>query len=342
MKFFLISCLVLLLVLFACKKKEFIPSSPCGSLFGWGFSLEGFPISNEQLNTLEEETKICSQFIQFYLQWPASSDQFQPLQSSLNAIANKGAIPCITWEPMNLQDNIETMIPFHDILNGEYDNYLMKVAYEIKSWNKPLIIRFAHEMNLDRYHWGGTLEQFNAKTPEQYISVFRYIVSLFKKQGATQVLWAFCPNVDSLPKEEWNNPAHYYPGDKFVDILGMDGYNWDVTEEVAKEKNLKWTKPWISFEKLFGDLYQTLKDISPNKPMIVFETSTVDRKGNQKQLWIQEAIRTAKKWNVSGIIWFQIHKEENWLINQRDDLTYVPIIRSATNPFEAWFKKDLK
>lgn len=331
----------LLIILFGCQKNESPNSSLKQPLFVWGFSIEGFPISANSLDQLEQETKISPQIIQFYLQWPASLNRFESISSSLDAIASKGAIPCMTWEPMSTVNGIEVTIPYERILNGEYDRYLTHMANEIKKWNHPLIIRFAQEINLDRYHWGGTLEQFNFESPNRYIQMFRYVVNLFKQHHVDQVLWAFCPNVDSVPNQPWNTPSHYYPGNEYIDILGMDGYNWNITPEIAKERNQAWTKPWISFEELFGHLYEDLKKLAPHKPILVFETSSVDRAGNQNSTWIKEAIHTAKKWNLLGIIWFQVKKEEDWRINQHGDFTYLSIVRSATNPFQSWVMHDL-
>lgn len=329
--------------LLGCQKDTPINSFLKQPFLIWGFSIEGFPIAENDLELLEQQTKIPAQLIQFYLQWPAAATgPFTPIQPSLNAIASKGAIACITWEPKTIE-GVKTTISYENILNGQYDHYLIHMANEMKNWNKPLIIRFAHEMNLDTYHWGSSnLEQFNSDSPEHYIKMFRYIVDLFKNQGANQVLWAFCPNVESVPNETWNIPNRYYPGDEYVDILGMDGYNWDITKEIATKKKQSWTKPWSSFKQIFEKLYLELKEITPQKPILVFETASVDRKGDQKSLWVKEAIQTAKEWNLLGIIWFQIKKEEDWRINQDDNYQYVPFVRSAINPLQSWLQKYLE
>lgn len=300
--------------------------------FIWGFSIGGFPITEAHLEQLEQETRIQPQLIQFYLQWPAALNHFDSILSSLEAISRKGAIASMTWEPMSVIEGNEKIIPIDNILKGEYDPYLSHMANEIKIWNKPLIIRFAHEMNIERYHWGGSKEQFNKDSPQRYIQMFRYVVNYFKNQDINQILWAFCPNIESHPATSWNTVSNFYPGDEYVDILGMDGYNWDITPEIAKVKGQSWVKPWASFEQLFEPLYQELKKIAPNKPILVFETASVDRNGSKKGAWIKDAIKTAKKWGLIGIVWFQLNKEEDWRINQHGDLTFVPYVRSATNP----------
>lgn len=310
--------------------------------FSWGFSIEGFPISANQLEQLEKETKIHADVIQFYLQWPVSPDKFTSVQPTLEAISNTGAVPCLSWEPMTVVDDIEIAIPYEKIVKGQYDTYLRQMAEDIKKRGKPLIICFAHEMNLEKYHWGSNPNQFNAEAPKRYIEMFRYVVNYFNSQNVHCVFWAFCPNAESIPNRPWNTPSQYYPGDEYVDILGMDGYNWDITEEIANKKNQSWVKPWASFEGIFQNLYQQLKNINPHKPILVFETSSVDRKGGQKSDWIEQAILTAKKWGICGILWFQVKKEEDWRIHQNDDYRYVPIVHNSRNSLYDWMQNHLK
>lgn len=326
-----IICFLLLGISLSGQSKESQFQAAKHPFFIWGFSIEGFPITDNRLDKLEQETKIQAQLIQFYLQWPATLNHFESIRTSLEAISNKGAMACLSWEPMAIVQGKEKKIPAEYILNGQYDAYLNHMANEIKAWDKPLIIRFAHEMNLEKYHWGVRKEKFNQDSPKLYIQMFRYLVNYFKKQNVNQILWAFCPNVESYPNQPWNTPNNYYPGDEYVDILGMDGYNWEITPEIAKKRGQSWIKPWISFQQIFEPLYQDLKKIAPQKPIIVFETATVDREGGKKSIWIKEAIQTAKKWGLIGIIWFQVNKEEDWRINQ-DNLNYLPFVRSATNP----------
>lgn len=304
--------------------------------FFWGFAVEGFP-TNQQILTLENETGIAPEMIVFYLQW-LPSNQYHPITESLEAIWNSGAVPCLTWEPMTIVDQMEKSIPYEEILNGRYDVYLSLMAAEIKLWKKPLIIRFAQEMNLERYHWGTDKENFGPHSPEVYIKIFRYVVDLFKKQKVFNVLWAFCPNVDSVPNQEWNHASKYYPGDHYVDILGMDGYNWNINEKEAFSKKQSWTLPWRSFEQIFQPLYDQLKEINPHKPIIVFETASVNRLGDpKKSTWIQNAIQVAKKWGIKGIVWFQVKKEEDWRINQEND-DDTSFIEPSHPSFQAWLQ----
>lgn len=300
--------LILILLLISCRLNE--------SPVFFGFALEGFPITKQMLEILEKETHIRPEMIVFYLQWETSLD----LIPTLNAINSIEARPCLTWEPMHLVDGKEKAVPFQDLLNSRYDDYLSSIAKEVSEWKKPIYIRLMHEMNLARYHWG--TEEYGPKSPEIYVKMFRYIVTFFRNQGANNALFVFCPNVDSIPNEPWNQVKSYYPGDAYVDILGMDGYNWDISKAYAKEKNLSWDRPWQSFEELFLPLYKELKKIAPSKPIIVFETATVDRGNQKKSEWKQQALSTARKWGIEGIVWFQANKEEDWRLNQNSPLSH--------------------
>lgn len=302
----------------------------------WGFAIDGFPIT-QKLYDLQSETQVNPEMIVFYLQWSDDLIQQDEIIPSLDAIWDLGGVPCLTWEPMSKTNQIERMIPYEEILNGKYDPYLTSMANEIRNWEKPVLIRFAQEMNIERYHWGTSKNDFGPDSSEIYIQMFRYIVDLFRGLNANNVFWVFCPNVDSIPNEPWNAAKLYYPGDQYVDIFGMDGYNWNINEKLASVRKQPWTAPWRSFEKIFEELYKELKAINTYKPIIVFETASVTRTGDAaKSLWIKDAIGAAKKWGIKGIVWFQVNKEEDWRINQNDDYSYLPFIQHPPLSFQSW------
>lgn len=247
------------------------------------------------------------------------------------------AVPCLSWEPMYIRNGQEVVIDYERIVKGEYDLYLEEFAKQAKLWGKPLLIRFAHEMNLERYHWGTTTKgRYGPRSPEIYQSMFRYVVTYFRTLGVDNVLWVFCPNSESIPhpvrdQALWNQASNYYPGDAYVDVLGMDGYNWGTTQTVKKNG---WQSQWLTFREIFEPLYRELKALSPHKPIVVCEIASTDQ-GGDKSAWIKEAWATAKAWEVKGLIWFQLKKEVDWNINRGTHYSYVPLIQEAMNA-PAW------
>ncbi|MDY6863520.1 MAG: glycosyl hydrolase [Thermodesulfobacteriota bacterium] len=312
----------------------------------WGLALDGYPITEEKLKGVESEIGLSSDIVIFFLQWPSIRDLHTVNfpRESLENIWNRGAIPCLTWEPMYYNNDREIMVPYEHILNGSYDSYIVGFAENARLWGKPFMIRFAHEMNIERYHWGTDKSGYGMQSPGIYKKIFQYLVMMFRKAGAENVLWVFCPNAESIPDPAynsnafWNQPKNYYPGENYVDILGMDGYNWGTSQ---KKEIHGWDSKWKPFDEIFREIYKELVNIAPDKPIFVFETSSADEGGN-KTNWIKDAFKTVKKWRLKGIIWFQVKKEVDWRINSGGNTCYIDIIRNGTSFSHYWIRELIK
>ena len=74
-------------------------------------------------------------------------------------------------------------------------------------------------MNLMEVGFGG--EQF-LSLPEEYKTAYQFTVDYLKNtKGVHNILYAFSPD-NSYTTE--TNYLSRYPGDKYVDVLGMDNY----------------------------------------------------------------------------------------------------------------------
>jgi hypothetical protein len=274
----------------------------------FGFAVEGLP-DRPALRTLASVTRVQPRLVLFYLSWPAQPEAGFFPGATLRAIESVGALPVLTWQPMFSDPKKgEQMIPAGLITNGTYDIYLEQMARESREFGKLFLIRFAHEMNLARYHWGGALDQFGPESPARYRAMFRYAVEKFRAQGANNVRWVFCPNADSVPAEPWNRIAAYYPGDDVVDVAGIDGYNWGTTQTKAANG---WDSQWRSFESIFAAPLNELKQVASGKPLAVFETASAYQ-GGDKEEWITAALDSAKSFGLGALIWFQVNKETDW------------------------------
>jgi mannan endo-1,4-beta-mannosidase len=68
-----------------------------------------------------------------------------------------------------------------------------------------------HEMNGDWFWWGG-------KDPDLFIKVWRHMFDDFTRtRKLKNLLWVYGPN-------HGRKTAAYYPGDRYVDIVGLDAY----------------------------------------------------------------------------------------------------------------------
>lgn len=325
----------------ACSSQE----AKARSTPAFGVALDGLPVTAQMIDAARQSTGLPVRLVQFYVQWPENAAgpwEQNSLAASLDVIKSAGAAACVTWEPMHIgAGGRETVIPAERILAGEYDVYITGFARAVRDFGAPVLVRLAHEMNLARYHWGSDAAGYGPQSPELYKALFRRVVEIFRAQGAGNALFVFCPNVDSLPVEPWNRPSAYYPGDAFVDVLGMDGYNWGTSHTKASHG---YDSSFRSFRDIFRPLFDELKALAPAKPVIVFETATTSQ-GGDKARWVAEAFDTASTWGLLAVVWFEVDKELDWPLRKGAVPGSVTDPATGAHPYvtddPAWLEKLL-
>ncbi|HEU5063720.1 MAG TPA: glycosyl hydrolase [Solirubrobacterales bacterium] len=198
-----------------------------------------------------------------YKDWgtiPFSSEQ-------LDAIWNRGGVPMITWEPWTAE---EEGIALRHIAAKRWDRYLRRAARSASNWGKPLMVRFAHEMNGDWFPWGRGV---NGNTARDFRKAWKHVVDLFRFHGADNVIWVWSPNEDSGGSFQF---APLYPGDEWVDWVALDGFNFGGDEG------------WPSFTTVFGSTYDRLVALT-DRPVMIAETGSSED-GGDKAAWITSAL----------------------------------------------------
>ncbi|HEY5959487.1 MAG TPA: glycosyl hydrolase [Polyangiaceae bacterium] len=195
-----------------------------------------------------------------------------------------GRIPLVNWEP----DGID----FNKIVSGSLDATIDARAAGAKALGKPFFLDFAAESNGD--------EAWSGNDATLYVSAYRHIHDRFVAAGATNVVWAWCPNVTDTDGTNKNTMA-YYPGDTYVDWTGVDGYNWGGTD-------------WQSFGDVFADIYPLLA--AKGKPILIGEMAS-SATGGDKAAWIDGIVPKLKASYplIKGVVWFDVKKEEDWRID---------------------------
>ena len=228
---------------------------------------------------LEDSLDTNFPLIHIYTAWGSKREQEFPKKQVMD-IKDLGSIPVITWEPW-LTDFSETEHPalkpkatrdkkgMTDVANGVYDFYLKAWALEVKNIKTPVIIRLAHEMNDPyRYPWGPQNNE-----PKEFVRAWKYIHTLFKKQGVTNVIWVWAPH------PAYGHFTDYYPGSNYVDYVGTGTLNYGPV--------VNWGK-WWSFDEIFGNHYPELASF--NKPMMLTEFASLAYGGDRNQ-WYNDALR---------------------------------------------------
>jgi beta-mannanase len=206
----------------------------------------------------------------------------------------------ITWEPWDPRSGSadQPQYSLAAIAGGSFDPYLTRWATEVKSWGHLLLLRFAHEMNGNWYPWA---EGVNGNTAGQYVAAYRHVHDIFQQVGATNVQWVWSPNtiMDGAPAL-----SELYPGDAYVNWLGVDGYNWGSSASWAS---------WQTFGQVFGQTLTQLRQLS-HRPIMIGETSSSEIGGSKAQ-WIQQFFSgLGANPDIRAFIWFNLNKETDWRI----------------------------
>lgn len=162
-------------------------------------------------------------------------------------LCRRGVAPQIAWEP-------ESLAQVRD------NDYLRQFARAAATCNGPIFLRYACEMNGDwtPYH----------RDPEVYKQKFRLVHDVMARL-APNVAMIWC--VNSIPE---NNIERYYPGDQYVDWVGVNFYS------VYYHDNQR-SRP-ASFESPTSYLKYVYQRYSAKKPIAICEfgashQDTVDR-----------------------------------------------------------------
>ena len=204
-----------------------------------------------------------------------------------------GRIPLVNWEPY---DGTGAMVSFDDIINGKYDSYIQGYATKAKAFGKKFFLDLAAEMNSD--------EAWTNHDAAKYIAGWQHVHDIFTAAGATNVVWAWCPNVTDSDGSN-SSTMSYYPGDSYVDWTGVDGYNWGTSQPGFG---------WQSFQEVFANIYPLLA--AKGKPILIGEMAS-DEVGGNKAQWIGDIVPTLKTSfpMIRAFAWFDVQKERNWQIN---------------------------
>jgi hypothetical protein len=237
----------------------------------------------------------------YFLDW---EHEFNPY--SMTAAYAHGTLPVLTWEPWagGVQNpgggvilNTNTTQPKYrlsNIINGKFDAYITRTATAVADAKWPLVLRFAHEMNGGWYPWS---EAVNGNRPGDYVKAWRHVHDLFRKAGATNVIWTWSPNI--IRPKPGVKLAPYYPGDAYVDWVGMTGYGvHEKTPEVT-----------------FGATIRQIATFT-KKSLVIMETGA--QMDKQQLRWVKAFFPWLRAHpSIVGFVWMQKDRDTGARANWR-------------------------
>lgn len=247
------------------------------------------------LDEFRQHTGVRPRIYVWYQAWDGSPP-FDAGQAT--AASAQGALPMLTWEPWAPgAGNEQPRYALERIVAGDHDAYITAFARQVRAWDRPLAMRFAHELNASHYPWSVGR---NGNTAEEARAAWAHVRGIFDREQAHKVVWVWSVNVHGADTASY---ATLFPGDELVDWVALDGYNGgDV---------LPWGG-WQSPADIFGDSAQDLRELS-DRPLAITEVASAEE-GGDKAAWIRQLFAFAQSADVRALVWFDEDKEADWRI----------------------------
>ena len=250
----------------------------------WGIFEPTAPGSLNYLHELEKQMDYKFDFLILYKTFDAPF----PAQELANAYQEQRFVQ-LTLQTMSINGN--NLNISYEILNGLYDGFFTDYALKAKAFGHPLLFRLNNEMNGD---WCVYSSYYSSKDTEIYKAVWHHIYKIFAANQVNNVLWVWNPNDISFPGFKWNHALNYFPGEEYVDIIGLTGYNTG---------NYYPGEYWREFTSIYDPLYHEYRQLF-DYPFIVSEFGC-NSIGGQKSWWINDMFANMKKYpGIKAAIWF--------------------------------------
>ncbi len=185
-------------------------------------------------------------------------------------IRQSGAVPFIRLM-LRGEDNSQGDYTIEQILAGQCDSLLQAWAGEAKAFGTPLVVEYGTEANGQwfpwngLYHGAGRLTGYGDPTkpdgPERFVAAYRRIVTVMRSAGAGNITWVFHVDATDDPEVSWNRLENYYPGDGYVDWIGVSAYG--PQEPTSQD--------CPGFREQMDPCYARLTALAPAKPVIALE-----------------------------------------------------------------------
>jgi hypothetical protein len=231
---------------------------------------------------LTEQTGYRPQVLNVFVK--LDSPGFGP--GTLSQISEMGATPMITLEPWSWRSSRgqaeHASYSLAALASGRWDRSVTNIARTILGYQGLVYLRFAHEMNGWWYPWA---ESVNSNRSGDYVRAWRHVHDIFRNVGCTNVRWIWSPNALTASSQGTSDLGTLYPGDEYVDVLGMTAYGHGP-----------------SAAQTFDTTLQALQGVTHNKNIIISETGA---DGPHKTEWITSFGQYLDSHpEIHGFVWF--------------------------------------
>lgn len=198
----------------------------------------------------------------------------------------------VELEPWNCAACAGGQVPsMTSIAAGAYDGYLTSLGQQIEAFGHPVMVTFAHEMNGSWYPWGDGGSEH--ATPAQWIATWDHVVTVVSAAAPGLVNWVWAPNIEL----NVGPVAPYWPGDKYVSSVGIDGYFSSDSD---------------TYSSIFAATVADVRRLT-NRPIWIAETGlNIDATTGTRLSAYVAAVKAA---GLSGLLYFDVR---GWALSLAD------------------------
>lgn len=210
--------------------------------------------------------------------------------TAFRQVSKKNCIPFIKW---NLA-GIDPATLYKNTVAKEYDSYLTHCADAFRKHRGPIFISFPCA----------------GDDPDQFIKAWQYVCTFFNQLGVSNLTWVWEP---PSPQSD-----AYYPGEKFVDWIGLGVLNYGSDESDSD---------WYTFAQLYKPYRNRLGKYQ--KPVLLSAVGC--QRGDLQAGWFSEAFHSIIKefQEVRGLVLYTA-KERMILSNGRQyEANFTPTAASV-------------
>jgi mannan endo-1,4-beta-mannosidase len=268
------------------------------------------------------------------------------VEGALTNIWKAGHVPLISWQPFEQKKNQTSETIEREIANGQYDDQLDEWASLLESWARPrggntrgrrFYFRPAHEMNGNWFPWSAvdatripataTPESGNpegedptAGIPKDYVGMWRRLHKAFSETALDEsdIQWMWSPNADEIGGIR---AERYYPGDEYVDWVGLDGFNFGEAQKYTTGRS-NWRTPQTVFDPMLSRMREltdkpiALAEFASSSAM--YTGSEIEHRPQKKAQWIEDAFAYVSENDIKMTCWFNVDKtgqdEGDWAV----------------------------
>lgn len=213
-------------------------------------------------------------------------------QANVDKVRAAGTVPFIRLMARSgfRENHADRVYTLQRIIDGEFDAQLAAWGQAAAAQPFPLLVEFGTEVNGQWFPWNGKWNGAGATAgygdptladgPERFRDAYKHVHDVIAAQGADNITWFWHVTAGSYPNRPWNSIASYYPGDAYVDWIGLSNYGPIFAEE----------RFGPSFAKVLDRAYPQLAALSPTNPIAVLEYAV--RQDKAKAKWTRRAVNS--------------------------------------------------